>query len=443
MVRMFRVRRNAVDRVQLPVRTVIVLLTLSLGAAGWHRLAPPARADEPRTPTLKEIGDKIKAQWDRIDSLLVDHEMNVEVIASPEIIKMYSLLESSDGMQETYAFKGKKRYYRYFRSPIVNFLAPGVDHDYDVIPGGKQIKKGLDEQRAAFKAPPTSPSDKNSSPVATKAEPFEVGFDGTEFHQMEPGGTTMVLDPTTMSGFHRNFRQRYLNNLDRVLPDPLGSPDDIKRHCFPEVPLAAGVVVRPALEVFDGARCVVVEIPGRDRIWFDTARNFGVRKHETLDADSGIVIERRVNSEFIKQSQGIWLPKRFFIEYCGPPLAPEAYRGKPLYRRSYLVRRISVNDVPDSLFTLSIPPGQQVFDATRSPRKDGKTDYLIYRMPADASQLDETVRNAQAEEEERLSQARRKSYFWYAVFAINIAIIAIVAVMFARKRGIHGKENRR
>src|SRR5262249_52812445 len=138
MIKSFKVRRNGVDRIRLLVRPGIVLLTLSLGAAGWHRPAPSARADERRTPTLQEIGDGIKAQWDGIKSLRVDYEWKVEPVASHDAIKRYSLLASLTGLQEAFAFKGNKRYYRYVQTQGVKVLAPDVDPEYDVIPGGPE-----------------------------------------------------------------------------------------------------------------------------------------------------------------------------------------------------------------------------------------------------------------------------------------------------------------
>jgi hypothetical protein len=237
-----------------------------------------------------------------------------------------------------------------------------------------------------------------------------------------------------MPGFGKNFVQSYLKNLDRVLPDPIGSPEDTKRDCFPEVPLPAGFEVRPTLEEFDGARCLVAESPRRERIWFDPTANFGVRKHEILDSDTGLVLERRVNTDFAEVSAGVWLPKRFYREICGPPLAPSAYRGRPLYREVYTVTRIDINNVPDSLFTIEIPPGDDVFDATRAPRKDGKNQFITYKMPADASMINEAVSQALAEQAERAAKSNRNRYIWYGFLAFNLVLIAAIVVSSTRKR---------
>jgi hypothetical protein len=436
MIKMFMSCLNAADRIRPPVRPAIVLLALCLGAAGWHGLAPTARAAQGRTPTLKEIGDGIKAQWDRIASLRVDHEKKMEGVAPDDVIKRYSLLIALGGMEETFAFKGSKRYYRSVDRPIVRTLAPDVDHDYDAIPGGKEIKKRLEDQRASLGLPRKLPLRNDKAIAATKSHPFEVGFDGKDFHQREPSGHAMVLDVKTMPGFGGSFMQNYLRNLDRVLPDPVGSPEDAKRHCFPEVPLPAGFEVRPTLEDFGGAHCVVVEDRGRERIWFDPATNFGVRKHEILDPDTGIVAERRVNTDFAEVSRGIWLPKTCYREICGPPSAPPTYRGKPLYRDVYLVSRISINDVPDSLFVVEITPGEQVFDATRAPGKGDKNRFVVYKMPADASQIDEAVSKALADEAERRAGEGRTRSIWYGVLTLNLAIIAVVAVTYTRKKKV-------
>ena len=433
MSKMYTCSRHGGDRVRLPIRIMTVLLTVSIGLVGWHRAIAADAVDSHRTPTIKEIGDGVKAQWDHIESLKVEYEWKIEAVAPHDIIKKYSLLGSLDGLQEAFAFKGKKRYYRYIQPPVSKVLAPDVEPEYDVIPGGKALKKQLDAMNARLGSPKLDASHYERGPVATKARPFEIGFDGKELHQRTPVGHASILDASTMGKTAQNFDQKYLENLDRVLPNPIGAPEDATRNCFPEVPLSGSFAVRPAPEDFDGARCVVVENRGRERIWFDPVRNFAVRKHEILAPDADFVAQRRINTDFTEVSRGIWLPKTCYREICGPPLSPEAYRGKPLYRDVLLVSRISVNDVPDSLFVVNIPPGDEVFDGTRATHEDAAHELVVYKMPADASLIDETVRNKLAEEADRRAQEKRKQYFWYGVLGVNLVIIAIIAIIFTRK----------
>jgi hypothetical protein len=421
-----------------PRSRAAVLAAVALLAWGGPPGAGGAPAGPP--PTLEDIAAGVRRQWDRIGGLAVDYHEKTEPLVEFKYVKKYKSYISTIERDVSFAFKGDKRYHRELAPPTeVRDMAPDVETDYDVLPGGKQIKKQLEEQKAQYRKA-RQPTPLQAS-LASRGR--EAAFDGKQYRQKEPGldgnfkgssgGTAMIADPSSIPDELVQLPQDYLANLFQVRPDAMHPQNDRKAQRLPDALGPGGYEVRPDAEEVDGSTCVVVARPGHATIWLDPKINYSVRKCELFDPESGALQERRQNREFVEVEPGIWLPRVCWRDECGPPLAPEPYRGKPLLRHVYEVKKVVVNDVPDSLFRLEIDPGVRVVDATQAPAKDGKPKLVTYEMPADAAALDETIRRAvkQADGVRDRQEAGPRQMTW--IVAANAALLAIIGAVLAAR----------
>lgn len=381
--------------------------------------------------TLEEIKSGINRQWDQITSLLVvcDH------VAIPQVergdLKRYLMVSYLLDDLEFFAYKGPKRYYRYSGPKYGLDIAPGVEPDYDVVPGGKEIKRQLDAQTARLgPGLADAPRPEKASLVSN----LEVAFDGRRYLR-KSGGTVTILDHKNVLDDAGTFQQIYLMCIGRILADPVNEKASRKSERIPDAFGLGGYIVLSDREEVDGASCVVVRSPGRETFWLDPKISYGLRRREQLDPESKLVKNRWTNRDWKEVKPGIWLPQTCLRELCGPPLAPEKYRGKAMIQHVYTVRRLEINDVPDSLFDLPIEPGILVADATRLPRTQDDNQYLLYRMPADANQLNQVAVEALQQHEKNVAERERGRGRTPILIACNVAILAIIGVVvFVRKK---------
>jgi hypothetical protein len=376
------------------------------------------RGDEP-PPSLAEISAGIKRQWDKVQSLYVHHDVTHQALTDHGAIVRYSYLGTLDGQEEFFAFNGVKRYYRFKGPRVVKNLAPDAQTEYDVIPGGKDLKKSLEAQRIEMKMSVKEYYHRDDTSLVSPGT--EIGYDGTRIVQKQlQTNSFAILAPENMPDFANNFVQNYLNAISRPLRDPFNPRNDRTSWRLPDAFAMNKYEVKPAAEAVEGASCVVVTSPGRETFWLDPRVNFGVRRHDVFDADSKRLRERKTNRDFAEVAPGVWLPKTCWRDEYAPPLAPPPYRGEPLYRDVYTVKKIIVNDVEDELFEVKVEPGWRVSDATRLPRKDNRNQFVSYEMPADASLLDKVAAQA-------LGDQRQTSMF--LDFVTTMAILGILVVV--------------
>jgi hypothetical protein len=411
--------RRTFGRTRLPWVIVVVTVVAGLGRAA------PGAAGEP-APTLGEIAAAINRNWDRVESLAVVIRHKPEALAGTREIKRYLMVSLMVEDAETFAFKGPKRYFLHTGPKTAKVIEPDVDPDYNVIPGGREIKRRLDEEAATLglNGPWSRPA------VATINPRMEVAFNGKNYLR-KSNGTATVMDQKNVKDDSGLFQQTYLMNIGRPRPDPVNRAVDRKKDRFPDAFDPGGYQVRPDPEEVDGAACVVVTHPG-ETLWFDPTLGYGLRRRETYHPGTTLLQSRWVNKDWQEVYPGVWLPKVCWKELCGPPLAPEPYRGKPMIRHVYTAQEVSINSVPDALFDLAIEPGMMVADATRLPRESGENQFVLYTMPANGAELDTVVQESLERAADGRAQMTMQSHWWWFISVQVVAVLVVVALLVGR-----------
>ncbi len=141
------------------------------------------------------------------------------------------------------------------------------------------------------------------------------------------------------------------------------------------------------MEPVDGRPCYVVQHPGVDRLWLDPAVGFAIRRREFYD-EGGMTVLRRSATDFQEydvidpagQRRAIWLPTRLAVEYRSDETPGDG--SVPMAKEDFRVEKLSLNDVQDSDFLFTPPPGTLVYD------RDNNTSRQI---PGGRDLLDENI----------------------------------------------------
>jgi hypothetical protein len=317
-------------------------------------VAPDGRKGSPPVTTTREQAIAALARGqEKIRSLEVAYDFCAEALDDLERVRQGVGVVYLTHEERTFAFSGNKRYYS--SVPLVKGPNAAVD-------GGR-----------------------------------ETGFDGSRLRQRYGNQVYLQKVPSPTETDASWFTQDYPRALGLTLPDVFSTSQEVWRHeCLSEALHQAGYEVEPQRDVLDGESCIVVSRAGVDRIWLMDSKGCALKRRDVWDTEgTKRVGVRLLNHDFRQVEPGVWLPWRCWVERCAGVKAPPADWGKPLLRYILTVQRLSINDVPDKRFTLSIEPGTFVVDATLlPPNPDGSERALAYEQSADQSHLDDAVRQA-------------------------------------------------
>ncbi len=143
-------------------------------------------------------------------------------------------------------------------------------------------------------------------------------------------------------------------------------PDDDTRP-FKKIPLfllhevlaQEGAKVRPRQEQVDGAWCHVVEVPDLDQIWLDPQIEFAMRLRKWSGGEPGTYRVWYEFSDYQEAAPRIWLPWTIH-RVVHAPLKSNGGKQPILLDTDAKVVRVQVNDLPESLFQFTPPPGTLV-----------------------------------------------------------------------------------
>jgi hypothetical protein len=390
---------------------------LPLLLSAWAALACGtgwARADGPR-PSVADLAASMKAPWDKVQSLFVEYEVQAEPLEKPEVLQEQLGLAYLTHETKAFAFKGTKRYFRVLRPEYVKLLGPAAR-------GGRPAG-GAAAKTAEGREP-------RGKPLVRQEPETVVAYDGTGLRRSDGPGTVLVPGRTSLDSDLSWFPQDYLRNIARQLPDVFNPLNDRRADRLPDAFGLGGYAVQEVCEEIDNAPCLVVTRQGQglvEKIWLDPTLGYAVRQREFRAPATGWLDVRYHNTDFTEVAPGLWLPKTCWWDLCGSWSGPEAYRGRPLVRYVYRVRRLSVNDVPDDLFALEIRPGARVVDGTVLPPRGGHDDLLEYRMPADVSRMQAVIQEAVAK------RGSSPSPRWWVIGLVNGVAIAFAGGWFVRR----------
>ena len=410
------------------------LLAVWLAAFVWlvDDIFSLAKADT-SVPTQQVIAGEIARRWQGVESLYVDwQQTGLPLVRPPVLLKKYLQMEFW-GVTQGYvlAYKGLRRYEKEYGPASTPWVAPDVEPDWDVIPGGSDQKRKNTEryeqnvQQFGKEAVDRAHKKARARPIPLHSD-CECAFDGECMRRRLEKRSADIWSKDKLDADEGwfSFSHGYCENSYRALPDPFKPSNDRASMRLPDASGLGGWETEPSFGTVDGVRCVVLKRSNKERLWLAVPYGYAVIKREVYDGESGKVETRWVNKEFVKVFQELWLPYLCWREQPGPPRAPRGVSGVPLLRYVLKIKKLTVNQVPDSLFVVKIPPGIAVVDVSILPKKGDKLQPVQYYMPANPSQLQEAIDRAL-----ELKHQEERGAWWRAVIMGGIVLLFLAAVL--------------
>jgi hypothetical protein len=302
----------------------------------------PAVGDDNRIGpnVLQSIEDSLKAQYDSLESIHVQYRYSVRLVGSADDANRFLRIKVLQDDTHEYALKGNKRYFSVMRS---NSLA---------------------DSTVARPAVNSSDSPAPKDTVNLLANSISA-FDGTVLRRRHAGGDSASighLAPDKSDA--RFFGTYYLQLVSRIPPDIANPSLNNSEFRLLDAIRAGRCTVRSEPELVDGHQCVVVDWAGELRkvLWLDPSIGYAIRKRELYYANTDLLMWRTMIVDFFAARDGMSWPRKATSEYFAGPDAPARLHNVALVAYDYDVSRLALNNVPDELFELKIPPGIPVVD---------------------------------------------------------------------------------
>jgi hypothetical protein len=150
-------------------------------------------------------------------------------------------------------------------------------------------------------------------------------------------------------------------------------------HCMRIIDGNTSYSVLPQQELVDGAWCHVLEYPKRDKIWIDPQLGCTIRRRERYDDVNGVrvVLDKIQLAQFVEAAPGIWVPKECLVQFFPSRANPPEHLNKQYLEQRIIVESVTINQVTDNDFSLSVPAGTQIVDRNGSYKVKGDRTLLL------------------------------------------------------------------
>lgn len=181
--------------------------------------------------------------------------------------------------------------------------------------------------------------------------------------------------------------------------------------------------VEDARETVNGVECAVIrKLDGKRTLWIDPARGYALIRYEQLQPYPGTPRWQFDYHDLREVAPGLFLPWRI----VGVTERADPKTGNPLgaTSTSIVIKRMSLEPIPDSMFELEPRPGESIVDRSRGTTTE--------HNPPDADALDRAIAKAEREEEAMAVQNLATTYLPVAIGAVLLAIVLFLVVRRVR-----------
>ena len=400
-------------------------------------------------PSLDTVSKTIADHNSQLKSLYLDIVVRTEAQADPDVVQKWLNKAALRNYTVSGAFKGDKRYKRELWQETVlshgRIPRPEVDPNASPAQRARQerLQKQYDNAMKAVAAAPARKPHAAQEPRKTRDVTSTVAFDGTALRR-QSRLTGFVYSSKDLP--QHQFDLQYLVTIGMYLPDvtsPAAYNQAMRRFLLPGT--LENSSYRVAADSVDGSKCLRLDgmtriaMPGveqkeyADTLWLDIEHGFVLRKRQ-LAFPKGHLTLRMVNSAPREVLPGVWLPMECEVQEFAPHNAPDSLRQVPLAITRLKVAKCGVNDVADSLFTLTFPPGTTVTDFALADDKGLMKTGVQYTVPADPSMLDDAIRYAV----ERAADQPSGGWSWLLVISVILPVAATVILFWRRRSRARG-----
>jgi hypothetical protein len=193
--------------------------------------------------------------------------------------------------------------------------------------------------------------------------------------------------------------------------------------------------LRSSREMIGTSNCLVLENPGRDKIWLDPDRGHALVQRIWNWEKDGTPMMCYRNSDFKEVAAGLWLPRIAQRDAYTHPSSRHA--GKVQFTTTAEVTSFAINNVQDSLFQFHPAVGSMAVDFTRiKSNVTGKWKGVSYTIGANPENTEENLKNAALAQQDDLFDLIK---FWKWPFRLTLIVLnaclvfVLLFIMFRKK----------
>jgi hypothetical protein len=335
----------------------------------------------------------------QIRSVMVTYTMKTDNLIDMKVLSKARVADYLVDEKLIEAYDGRRAYHKEYNYHSVK-LGPGTFPERELIFDGEKCFEKRPDTRISD---PTSGKPRRERTKVSRDDPDQV----------------LIDDIGTLK--YRRFLSFYLSLAGCSYIDPTQPKIDAQNDSDNILLLMSRYEKNMKLskESIDGSECVLVDFDGHQKIWFDPALDFAVRRRE-LFGEQGMLESIIVMGEFKEVINKMHLPYQVVSYTIGDNRFPAEHRGNKVLRRDLSIIALALNDPAiEKLFEPNIVGGAYVLDATNKPT-NGSHEYIIYRQPADKKDLKRVVTVAK-EMAERSTENRYKSKA--IIILVNVAML--------------------
>lgn len=251
-------------------------------------------------------------------------------------------------------------------------------------------KMGESKYRMHFKTDGRRSRSHTSEIDPPRADTITV-FDGLHCLEFEPKYSMATLASTVRSSLdsYEHYCSPALQFLFRDSDKVQYDNGWFYPHVMREVNGEWRYRVLPDPETIDGAKCLVVEYAGHDKLWIDNRLHGVVRRRQRWEPngkESWLWSDHRFD-DFVEAESQLFVPRRCTYTQYGSPADPPQWKDVPVFETQIQVDRIVLNQVTDEDFRIDLPGGTLVLTEGNQryivpgERSTEKLDELVARMP--------------------------------------------------------------
>ena len=360
----------------------------------------------PRDPEGTVIRS-IKLQDTKLESFMVVYERTPRLVGDVKDVREFTtVLALSDTERQMFAMKGRKRYFSFDKTG------------------------NLADSTVEFRSIAEMAGIANAKSVSTAANTTTV-FNGSSFRRRDPGGKIgCILDGTKVRP-HLDFKPTYLEFTGRLPADLLGEPVLQPESRLVDAIEVGNCRIREKTEDVSGHECHVIEWQRNSPaiIWCDPALGYAIRKLQCFHPGTTILNGVTLCSDFKEVLEGLWFPMKVSTQQFARADAPERLQNVPLITTEYVVTEMDVNNIPDSTFELSFPPGLRVLDFNTGT-VDEKSGHK-FGTPLTVAE-DGTLKERKHSPPIDVQPTKKGKMLW--LIATNLIVLGVLACFWLKRR---------
>lgn len=188
-------------------------------------------------------------------------------------------------------------------------------------------------------------------------------------------------------------------------------------------------VIEVGREEVDGVSCMALVLrsgTAENRFVLDPAKGYAVRRRIEKTPPGGLAVRSNCSDFAQVPGSGLWMPRKVEVEWHTWPGVLAKPVKEAVIRETFRVSELKSEPIPPEQFVLKYnEAGTTIADSTIEGKKDSD-GWVVYRVPADPSRLDEVIKAAASGQKYEPTIVSFRKYFILVNVLLFLILIGVV-----------------